>query len=114
MSNVISRKQHLEIMSRRTEKAMAPARVVMRTGGLTLTGALLGFLESKGTLPTGFFKNRSGQPMIPTKAALAVVAHAAAAFSRGNVRASLEVLGDAAAANYGYAAGKAHVLVAGE
>jgi hypothetical protein len=109
----ISMLKHRESLARVRHKAAAPADALIRTGSMTILGALLGYMESTDKLPKGFFSNDKGEPMIPTKVALAAGAHLVAAFSHGTTHKVASVAGDTFAACYGYAAGSHHAIVAG-
>lgn len=111
---MISVKAHREGIAETKEKASKPARSLLKTLGCTAAAAVLGYAESTGKLPTGIFKNAKGQPMVPTKVAIATALHAVAYFSKGKLHATTHALGDTASIAYGYAAGKTHALVAGQ
>jgi hypothetical protein len=113
VSNIISRAKHLESLQRVRQKAAAPAEALIRTGSMALLGALLGYMERADKLPAGFFTNDKGEPMVPTKVALAAGAHLVAAFSHGTTHKVASVAGDTFAACYGYAAGSHHAIIAG-
>ena len=113
MSKMISTVKHREAIARVKDRESKPAKTLLRTAGMTALAALLGYAESKGALPTGFLKNDRGTPMIPTKVAIAFAAHGIAALSKGMVHEVSHAAGDTASITYGYAAGKAHAIVAG-
>lgn len=114
MANAIAISKHRAALARVRARGRGVQDAVMRTGGIAAASALIGFLESKGSMPVGFFKNASGQPMIPTKVAISLAAAAGAAVSHGTMRQVLSALADGAAAAYGYNAGKQQQLVAGD
>jgi len=109
----ISIVKHRAALARARVRSSAPAKALLETGALMAIGAALGYAEAKDVLPPGFLKNRAGEYMVPTKAALGLLAGAVAAYSSGGVREGALLVRNTCSATYGYAAGRAQALVAG-
>jgi hypothetical protein len=114
VSKMISIAKHRESVARVKERESKPTRSLLRTLGMSAFAALVGYSESTGKIPDGFWKNDHGKAMVPTKVAGAAAAHLVAYFSRGTVHEVAHAAGDTLSITYGYAAGKKHAFVAGE
>jgi len=97
-------------LARRLDSVRKRARVQAETAERRMiigaSGAALGFLEKRGTLPIAVAN-------IPTKLALGIGASLLEANSSGSTRRLAGALADTALAVYGYQAGKTGGLIAG-
>jgi hypothetical protein len=88
--------------NQRTKAETAERRLIVGA-----VGAAVGFLEKRGTLPIAIAN-------VPSKLAIGVAATLLEANSSGSTRRLAGALADASLAIYGYAAGRAGGLIAGE
>jgi hypothetical protein len=114
VANMISKTKHHEGIARVRERESKPTRLLLRSAGMTVFAALLGYAESKGALPAGVLKNAKGEAMIPLKLLGAAGAQLCAFATKGKVSEAFSAAGDTLGVAYGYDAGKTHALVAGD